>query len=196
MRVPNNLNTLMRETDYLKYIKAPASGSYNARYSPRPAMGMAARDIIREPFNPLIIRTRRSYESRDTETLWWQIRVGLDISKKRVVRSWCKRRLREAFIEALKGRGLDANGRRLETAKPGLKGSLVFVGRPNLLTVKFEQLKMDCKTLMDTLQRQNPRLDIRAAPLQQHDKSEQSKSRWRGDEAGEEVGSCSQELAK
>ncbi|KAJ4297782.1 hypothetical protein N0V90_005677 [Kalmusia sp. IMI 367209] len=64
-----------------------------------------------DPQHPLHIPRRREMKERKEEGLWWHVTTGIDLSKSGVVRSWCRRRLRNAFTEELKAQGFDKYGR-------------------------------------------------------------------------------------
>lgn len=79
---------------------------------------------------------------RDKNTLWWNVYTPNNIAQKRVVRSWCNRRLRNAFKEALAARGFDKEGRSIEW--PGiqnLRGSVDMQSSKELITAKYDDLK-------------------------------------------------------
>ncbi|PVH98376.1 hypothetical protein DM02DRAFT_484075, partial [Periconia macrospinosa] len=60
------------------------------------------------PLYPIMVRRN---EERKKEGIWWHVTTTNDLSKSSVVRSWCRRRLRNAFTDALKTRGFDRFGR-------------------------------------------------------------------------------------
>ncbi|PGH34109.1 hypothetical protein GX50_03072 [[Emmonsia] crescens] len=54
------------------------------------------------------------WATREKGNLWWSASTHGDItSEKSVIRSWCARRVRTAFRDALKERGYDKTGRRI-----------------------------------------------------------------------------------
>lgn len=67
--------------------------------------------IASDPQHPLCILQRRELKARKREGLWWHVTTGVELSRSSVVRSWCRRRLRNAFAEALKKNGFDEYGR-------------------------------------------------------------------------------------
>ncbi|KAJ4356029.1 uncharacterized protein N0V89_004056 [Didymosphaeria variabile] len=71
---------------------------------------------VGDPLHPMHILRRREMEARKREGLWWHVTTGVDLSKSGVVRSWCRRRLRNAFTEGLKERGFDEFGRLMNAA--------------------------------------------------------------------------------
>ena len=80
-----------------------------AKHHPPP---VAAR-YLGAPIHPIRPKIVHMLAHRDRTTLWWRVSVNKLLSHKRVVRSWCARRVRIAFEEALKQQGLDKLGKRV-----------------------------------------------------------------------------------
>lgn len=86
--------------------------------------------------------------------------VGLAVSPRRVVRNWSARRLRNAFKEALKRRGLDEHGR--ANVEPGgianpptIRGYLRLQGSQRILAVDNDKLRYECLKVLDEIIRSN-----------------------------------------
>ncbi|PGH02746.1 hypothetical protein GX51_04480 [Blastomyces parvus] len=66
--------------------------------------------------NLYALRPRITYmwATREKGQLWWSVLPASDVAAERsVVRSWCARRMRNAFRDALRERGYDKTGRRI-----------------------------------------------------------------------------------
>jgi hypothetical protein len=106
------------------------------------------------------------YANRSRETLWWRIAVN-HLPLKRVVRSWCARRVRRAFRQALNERGYDPGGRRigldvsdaqgtrLEQVRPeaGLRGTAEVIVLKSLVNQSFPAVQQELTMLVDALLR-------------------------------------------
>ncbi|OCK88374.1 uncharacterized protein K441DRAFT_485391, partial [Cenococcum geophilum 1.58] len=124
-------------------------------------------NILSDPAHPLYISTLRRSKTADRSGLWWTAAGTFAVGKKRVVRSWAARRLRNAFVEALASRGFDRDGKRIvesakEDGKPmqaikrvderrNLTGTLRIQANPVILTVKFDAVKQEAGRLVDEL---------------------------------------------
>jgi hypothetical protein len=67
--------------------------------------------VVIDPSHPLNETQKRRQVERKKEGLWWHATTGVDLNKSSVVRSWARRRLRNAIKEELKQRGYDENGK-------------------------------------------------------------------------------------
>ncbi|KAF2446928.1 hypothetical protein P171DRAFT_429876 [Karstenula rhodostoma CBS 690.94] len=117
--------------------------------------------------HPLYILRRREMAARKKEGLWWHVTSGIDLSRSGVVRTWCRRRLRNAFTEGLKGRGFDEFGRlvnvamlrqhkgfeRLSERDGGLslEGSVQLRITPALVTTKYAEVRKETDATIDIL---------------------------------------------
>jgi hypothetical protein len=115
--------------------------------------------VIIDPSHPLHTTQKRRARARKKEGLWWHATTGVDLAKSSCVRSWARRRLRQAIIEELKARGYDENGKVIDRApakygedlrttkdfvKPlDLKGSLKLHVQVPLLPAKFVDVKAE-----------------------------------------------------
>jgi hypothetical protein len=80
--------------------------------------------VLSEPFHPLFHLRKRIAEARPKTGLWWHVATGPNTSKRRVVRSWVVRRLRNAFRETLRERGVDEDGKINPRAHKGVDEGL------------------------------------------------------------------------
>lgn len=125
---------------------------YAPSYHPLPI----AEAILKDRSHVLYLPTKKRWESRNEDALWWNVNSNA-LSVKRTVRSWCNRRLRIAVAEALKLHGFDADGRLVGTdgddSKPGLRGTMAIAAMPPLVTTKFSEVQMQAGLLVEALAR-------------------------------------------
>lgn len=123
--------------------------------------------IATNPSHPLYISQRRRQQEHKKEGLWWHATNGIDISKSGCVRTWARRRLRQAFVEELRDKGYDEMGKlvnknamqgrsdvmnvlRLERSID-LTGSLRMHGVGPLIPARFETVKEEMRGIVDAL---------------------------------------------
>lgn len=152
---------------------------FTVQYSSRHFLWYGTANILSDPAHPLYIATLRRSKTADRSGLWWTAAGTFALGKKRVVRSWAARRLRNAFVEALASRGFDRDGKRIvESVKEdrkrdgkanrtaqgsvmqdikrvdgrgNLTGTLRIQANPVILTVKFDAVKQEAGRLVDEL---------------------------------------------
>lgn len=123
--------------------------------------------IATNPSHPLYISQRRRQQEHKKEGLWWHATNGVDISKSGCVRTWARRRLRQAFVEELKVKGYDEMGKLvnenamqersdvMNVLKLGrsidLTGSLRMHGVGPLIPARFETVKEEMRGIVDAL---------------------------------------------
>ncbi|KAF2872983.1 hypothetical protein BDV95DRAFT_472030, partial [Massariosphaeria phaeospora] len=124
--------------------------------------------IFSDPQHPLHEARRRAHKHRKEEGLWWHITTAATLSKSSVVRSWVRRRLRNAFTEELKARGIREDGRilhkdMLRTSLRGLRmvldsgkdlsleGGLRLHARPEVIAAKFVEVRNETGFVIDAL---------------------------------------------
>jgi len=114
--------------------------------------------IMHDPYHPLHLRRMRYHKEKEQTGLWWWIQGGFSISKKSVVRHWLWRRLNTALVEELKAKGFDRNGKSIPGIRgegaPDLFGSLKLAVQRPLLTIKFEELKMQTGLVIQAIERE------------------------------------------
>lgn len=153
-------------------MKAAASSTnLLLRYQASPIIPPVARRYLGSPVHPLRPKIAHMYEHRDPNTLWWRVSVSQLTQFKRVVRSWCARRARTAFEQALKQQGLDRLGRPLSSnpSKQALTGSLDVIVRPASIPQSFETVQRDAHNLLESMLKQlalqqNPAAEKLAKP--------------------------------
>ncbi|KKK18685.1 hypothetical protein P175DRAFT_0503717 [Aspergillus ochraceoroseus IBT 24754] len=136
---------------------------FSLRFSPKAVTPPIALRYLSSPVNPIRPKIEHLCDNRDPNTLWWRVSVKDIQDHKRVVRSWCARRTRHAFIRELKGRGFDEEGRRLPNSIKSppedgiggnLRGSVNIWIKPTCIEEKYSAVQAEVKTLMDALFRE------------------------------------------
>ncbi|KAF2629676.1 hypothetical protein BU25DRAFT_318788, partial [Macroventuria anomochaeta] len=123
--------------------------------------------IATHPSHPLYISQRRKQQEHKKEGLWWHATNGIDISKSGCVRTWARRRLRQAFVEELKAKGYDETGRLVDVdamqekrdvtnvvrlgRSVDLTGSLRIHGVGPLIPAKFNTVKEEMRGIVEAL---------------------------------------------
>jgi hypothetical protein len=136
---------------------APIPG-FVARYWPKCNTPPVAARYLKAPSHPIRPKVLHSCAHRDPNTLWWRISTSKIATTKRVVRSWCARRVRLAFEQALKQHGLDKLGKPLvsefsesPSQKKTLKGTLeIYIHHP-CVTEDFESIQKGAKVVISEL---------------------------------------------
>jgi hypothetical protein len=122
--------------------------------------------VLADQSHPLHEVQRRRARERKQEGLWWHVTTGADLSKSSCVRSWSRRRLRNAIVEELRARGYDENGMRIvpkitngDDATPmkaavgpsTIQGSLRLHAQAPLIPAKFTDVKTEVGTVVDII---------------------------------------------
>ena len=123
--------------------------------------------IATNPSHPLYISQRRRKQGHRKEGLWWHATNATDISKSGCVRTWARRRLRQAFVEELKAKGYDETGRLVDSTamqdrrdvmnvvrlgrSVDLTGSMRMHGVGPLISAKFETVKDEMRGIIEAL---------------------------------------------
>ncbi|MCJ1283133.1 hypothetical protein MMC26_002460 [Xylographa opegraphella] len=141
-----------------KLLKISGLTVCRAAYSPAHTPPFVAAAILSEPNHILYPPTKKRYDTRSRETLWWNVTSNTMSTVKKVMRSWNNRRMRRAIIEALATCGLDAEGKPAagdgERRAQGLKGTLIIHALPIILSTKFVDVKLQMELLIrDLIQR-------------------------------------------
>ena len=125
------------------------------RYNSKPIIPPVSNRYLGDPTHTIRPKIAHMYATRDTNTLWWRVAISQLQMFKRVVRSWCSRRARIAFQEALKHQGYDKLGRPLPSAASnrleGLTGSIELVVRPTIRDQSFQTVQRDADHLLESL---------------------------------------------
>jgi len=126
----------------------------SAKYTTRQAYNVTSH--MHMPMHPLYQLFQRRWETR-TESLWWSAIAHKTLENKRVVRSWAARRLRLAFVGALKKNGFDVTGRPIESSKtniPSLFGTLQLTPNAGIMKASREQLEGEAHILIQYIIKQ------------------------------------------
>ncbi|KAF2848857.1 hypothetical protein T440DRAFT_400359 [Plenodomus tracheiphilus IPT5] len=93
--------------------------------------------IATDTSHPLHIAQNRRLVERRKEGLWWHVTTSIDLSKSSCVRTWARRRLRDAVRHELTQRGYDETG--------SLVNAAAVNNRPELLAVLRRGGSLDLK---------------------------------------------------
>ncbi|KAF2745821.1 hypothetical protein M011DRAFT_389951, partial [Sporormia fimetaria CBS 119925] len=124
--------------------------------------------VNEERYHPLNTLRRRILAEREKKGLWWHVTVGPGTSKARVVRTWVRRRLKNAFHESLKERGVAVDGKIVDAVRAAgpdstiqkliekgqqvsLTGSIKLHGLEPMVSAKFVDVKKATGGLVDGL---------------------------------------------
>ncbi|KAI5291724.1 hypothetical protein KEM54_001256 [Ascosphaera aggregata] len=117
---------------------------------------------LQTPFHPLKPKIQHAYATRERGILWWNVLHGEINSEKKRTRSVFLRKTRQAFIDALKARNFDAQGRRLangsdtvldENRYSWLKGTLEIRLRKGILQASQETIEVQAGLIVDAIKR-------------------------------------------
>jgi hypothetical protein len=140
--------------------------TFKPSYSPSYA-NLSTNHIASNTAHPLCIAQRRRQQERPRHGLWWCATTGLDVSKSSCVRTWARRRMRHALLEALKAKGYDEKGKLVDKEamkdepvvqqvlargrSMDLMGTLRMHGINPLLPAKFETVQADMRSIVGAL---------------------------------------------
>lgn len=126
-------------------------------WSPEHIVPINSKIQLITPGHPRHEVMKRKWESR-TDPLWWNCLSSKQVSVRSVVRSWVSIRARLAIVNALKRKGYDTNGYRIdgngdEAPKPNLVGSLHLSTRPELLRAKWPDVEDQADKIIAEIER-------------------------------------------
>lgn len=135
------------------------------RYNWKYIRNHVANRYLGSPTHPINPKIAHMYAHREENNLWWTVSVQPLMSYRRVVRSWCARRTRVAFKQALRERGFNWEGRRLlgkmatptmtpsELGIPGddLTGTVELIVHPPCVKEKFPVIQKEMSFIVDAL---------------------------------------------
>ncbi|RAH42669.1 uncharacterized protein BO95DRAFT_484545 [Aspergillus brunneoviolaceus CBS 621.78] len=110
--------------------------------------------------NAIRVKLSHLYQTRPRDTLWYSFGLKMLLDYKSVVRSWAMGRSRVAFRKALAERGYDQDGRAIssfpraateETKIAGLRGSVDFTVREEVVTAKSSDIEKDMREIVDKI---------------------------------------------
>jgi hypothetical protein len=120
--------------------------------------------VVQDPSHPLHEAQKRLSMARKQEGLWWHITTGGDLSKSSCVRSWSRRRVRNAIVEGLKEHGYDEDGKLVKrktsdtreslaatTLSDDLRGSLRLHALAPLIPAKYVDVKTEVGQIINAI---------------------------------------------
>lgn len=128
-------------------------------YSSKHVIPPVAARYIGSPTHPIAPKIAHCWAARDRNILWWRVSVSHITDSKRVIRSWCARRARIAFEQALRDNGFDRLGTPLPYSSSSpqqgpLKGSLDVIVRPAFVKQTFETVQQDAHSVLESILKQ------------------------------------------
>jgi hypothetical protein len=124
------------------------------RWAPKNNMPPVASRYLNAPSHPIRPKIVHLCGHRDRNTLWWRVSVTQLQQHKRVIRSWCARRVRVAIERALKQHGLDKSGKPLVSESPlhktNVTGTLDILVQLPCVTQKMDSLQEDANNLISS----------------------------------------------
>ncbi|CAI7605695.1 unnamed protein product [Penicillium crustosum] len=132
-----------------------STNSLVLRYWPKCHTPPVAARYVNSPTHPIRPKIVDLCAHRERNTLWWRVSVSSLQQSKRVVRSWCARRVRIAIEQALKQQGLDKLGKPLVSEsslqKRNLSGTMDIYIQPPCVAQDFETVQKDANHLISLL---------------------------------------------
>lgn len=115
--------------------------------------------IASDPNHPLHAPTMARLAAWDPEKLHWAVRCPTAMSRKRTVRTWATKRIREAFFAELRRAGYDRRGTQLQdldktisaTIPAQLTGALSIVAHDSVVTAPIEDINHGCHNMLKKL---------------------------------------------
>lgn len=116
--------------------------------------------ILSDKAHPLYLPIRRRIDALSHHHLHWAVRCPSALSRKRTIRMWAVKRIREAFLAELKHHGFDRHG---ATSNPSesqvpvlghpsmpsqLTGALAIHVRESTLTAPISEIREGCSHLL------------------------------------------------
>ncbi|KAF2277622.1 uncharacterized protein EI97DRAFT_299478 [Westerdykella ornata] len=140
---------------------------FNFNYSPGHTT-FIIHHVVQDFYHPLYTVRQRAMKEREKKGLWWHVTVGPNTSRARVVRSWARRRLRNAFLDTLKEKGVDEDGIILKAAegvgphttikamlekgeRVGITGSVKMHALSGIVPAKYVDVKRETDMVVDAL---------------------------------------------
>ncbi|RMZ74201.1 chitin biosynthesis [Pyrenophora seminiperda CCB06] len=140
--------------------------TFTVSYSPD-YKNLIINHVATDPSHPLHETQKRRQRERKKEGLWWHATTGVDLNKSSCVRTWARRRLRNAVKDELELRGYNENGilaqpkatpdsanptkLRYAAKLPNLTGSLRLHVQAPLLPAKYADIRAETRGIIDAL---------------------------------------------
>jgi hypothetical protein len=147
-----------------RYLKISGLKYIQARYHPRNVPFYIAQAIFDSNDHAKYLQTVKRYDEMKQGILWWTAYQMPASAAKKVVRSWVKRRVKNAFKEALEANGIDSNGVSKVSGKARMAGTLELHANKATVTVDYETLKQQLDLLVKAMARKEEN-DDDAGPL-------------------------------
>jgi hypothetical protein len=104
----------------------------------------------------LRVALEKQWNERERAGIWSLAVCPLSISSKATVRRHHRRRLVDAFREALNERGLDEHGEAIDGQAPSLRGTLHLIARPSIIETDFPALRRECARILSQIIKSRP----------------------------------------
>ena len=141
-------------------LKVPRVTLFYMHHHPKNVLPpVASRYIDMMSYHPAVPKIEHIYKHREKGTLWWNISPAKMVGHKKVIRSWCSRRVRHAFRDALRERGFDRDGKvnvlnesgDVVGKEKGLQGTLDIRMNATLFEAKYADIEEQAGLLVDHL---------------------------------------------
>lgn len=173
--LPKNATLKKPAPNFLGFIFQPSPKPINC------CTQFTTREYLANPSHPYHIKVSRRMAAFDASKLHWSVGAVLDVAKKRVVRSWVTRRVREAVREELKSRGWARDGSVLAQdelagigkGKEPLRGALkIFMAtdrRQAVITATGDEVRENVRAILNEVVRRQVPLKEERSPLARGD---------------------------
>jgi len=104
----------------------------------------------------LRVALEKQWNERERAGIWSLAVCPLSISSKATVRRHHRRRLGDAFREALNERGLDEHGNAIDGQTPSLRGTLHLIAQPSIIQTDFPALRRECARIVSQIIENKP----------------------------------------
>lgn len=151
--VPKSLGLSSRLSPHIQHRFEPNPDTTNCTTFP------ITTTILADHTHPLYIPIKRRISAFDPTKLAWAIRCPSSLSRKRTVRMWVMKRIREAFLAELKHNGFDRTGSRTSVPNTSayydgphqLSGALCIFAKESALTAPSEEIRDGCSHILQRL---------------------------------------------
>lgn len=155
--IPSPVASQLRSSPHFTFRFEPFAKPINCTTLP------ITNTILADYAHPLYIPIKRRIDNSSSDRLHWAVRCPAALCRKRTVRMWVSKRIREAFLAELKHNGFDRNGALLkhpsyqyigDHSKPSqLTGALVLHVRESSVTAPISDIRQHCTYLVNKLVR-------------------------------------------
>ncbi|KAI9805000.1 MAG: hypothetical protein M1833_006303 [Piccolia ochrophora] len=130
-------------------------------FTPNPKPPIPQNGTTSRHFHPRYAIMLRNHRDADPNRLYTRIFMPQSQAAKKVVRSWGQRRLRVAFVEALRERGFNGAGHRVvhgeegvgrgDRTEQGLVGTANLILLKDIVTAEHETVKRQAQLVVDKI---------------------------------------------